>query len=135
MSQENVEIVRSVIASWERGNYSSTDWADPNIEFVIADGPAPGRWTGLRGMAEGWRDVLSAWDDFHGEAAEDYRELDGGRVLVLNRFGGRGKTSGLEVGEVGVRAATVLHLRNGRVTRLVLYWDRDRALAELGLSE
>ena len=65
MSQENVEIVRSVIAIWERGDYSSADWAHPDIEFVIADGPAPGHWTGVRGMAEGWRDVLSAWDGFH----------------------------------------------------------------------
>jgi ketosteroid isomerase-like protein len=41
MSQENVEIVRSVIASWERGDYSSTDWAHPDIEFVIADAQRP----------------------------------------------------------------------------------------------
>ena len=135
MSQENVEIVRSVIAIWERGEYSSADWAHPDIEFVIADGPAPGHWTGVRGMAEGWRDVLSAWDGFHGTSAEGYRELDGGRVLLFNQFAGRGRTSGLDIGEVGVRAATVLHLRDGKVTRLVLYWDRARALKDLGLSE
>lgn len=135
MSQANVEIVRSVIASWERGDYSSTDWAHPDIEFVIADGPAPGHWTGLPGMAEAWRDVLSAWDEFHGTSAEGYRELDGDRVLVFNQFAGRGRTSGLDIGEVGVRAATVLHLRDGKVTRLVLYWDRAHALKDLGLPE
>src|SRR3954447_21492237 len=133
MSQENVEIVRSVIASWERGDYSSADWAHPDIEFVIADGPAPGHWTGLPGMAEGWRDVLSAWDEFHGTSWEVHRELDGDRVLVFNQFAGRGRTSGLDIGEVGVRAGTVLHLRDGKVTRLVVYWDRARALKDLKL--
>jgi ketosteroid isomerase-like protein len=63
MASENVELVRSIYAAWERGDYSSTEWAHPEIDFVIADGPQPGHWTGVAGMAEGWRAFLSAWDD------------------------------------------------------------------------
>jgi ketosteroid isomerase-like protein len=64
MSQENVEIVRSLYEAWERGDFCSVEWAHPEIEFVSVDGPAPGSWTGRAGMAEGWRDFLSAWEEF-----------------------------------------------------------------------
>jgi ketosteroid isomerase-like protein len=134
MSQENVEIVRSILAAWERGDYSSADWAHPEVEAVIADGPAPVTSTGLAGMAEGWGEFLSAWKGFRHEA-DEYRDLDGERVLVLVRWGGRGKTSGLEVAHMATRAAVLFHVHGDKVTRVVAYLDRDRALADLGLTE
>ena len=75
MSQENLELVRSIYADWERGDYSSAEWAHPEIEYVIADGPTPGSWTGLAGLAEGFRSILDAWEGYGGEV-DDYRELD-----------------------------------------------------------
>jgi len=129
----NLDIVRSIYAAWERGDYGSADWADPEIDYVFADGPTPGTWTGLAGMAEVWRDWLSAWEDLNVEA-DEYRELDDERVLVLSRYSGRGKTSGLELGQMGAKGATLFHIRDGKVTRFVGYWDRDRAFADLGLA-
>jgi ketosteroid isomerase-like protein len=106
----------------------------PEIEFVRADAPEdPSPSTGLVEMAEGAREFLSAWEEYRAQA-DEYRELDDERVLVLVRQSGRGKTSGLEVGQLGVRGATLFHIRGGEVTRLVLYWDRERALADLGLA-
>jgi hypothetical protein len=64
MSQENVELVRSICTAWERGDYSPGEWEHPEIEFVIADGPTPGSWTGPAGIAEGWGDFLRAWREF-----------------------------------------------------------------------
>jgi ketosteroid isomerase-like protein len=133
MSRENLDLVRSIYAAWERGDYSSAAWAGPEIEYVIADGPSPGSWGGLTGMAEGVRDALSAWKDMRQEA-EEYRELDEGRVLVFTRWSGSGKTSGLELGEMRARGADVFHVRGGKVIRLVTYFGRERALADLGLA-
>jgi hypothetical protein len=63
--------------------------------------------------------------------ADEYRELDGGPVLVLMRRRGRGKMSGLEVGHEG---ATVFRIRDGKVGSLIIYWECVHALAELGLA-
>ena len=104
------------------------------LELVFADGPDPGTWRGLGGMAEWFRDVFRAWEDVRAEA-EKYRELDGQRVLVLDHRSGRGKTSGLELGQVRTEGATVWQLFDDRVTRLVLYWDRQRAFPDLRLKE
>jgi ketosteroid isomerase-like protein len=125
--------VRSIFAEWERGDFSSADWADSEIEYVFADGPSPGTWRGLEGMAEVWRDWLGAWEDV-GIEGEEYFELDDERVLVLSRYSGRGKTSGLELGQMGARAATLFQIRSGKVIRFVGYWDRERAFADLGLA-
>jgi ketosteroid isomerase-like protein len=133
MAWANVELVRSLSAAWERGDHSAAEWAHPEIECVFADGPTPGSWKGLAGMAAAWRGFLSTCEEFHGEVKE-YRELDSERVLVLNHFAGRGKTSGLEPGQMRSKAAALFHLRSGKVTRVALYWDRDRALSDLGLA-
>ena len=94
MSEENVEIVRSILAAWERGDFRSAEWAHAEISFVVADGPTPGSWTGVAAMAEAWREALSAFEELRTEAY-DYRALDDERVLVLMHLIGRGKTSGL----------------------------------------
>ena len=127
----NLELVRSIYADWERGDFSRNEWADPEIEFTMVGGPDPGSWTGVAGMAERWREWVNAWRDFQG-APEDYRVLDSERVLVLVRNRGRGRTSGLELVQQSV--ANLFQLRGGKVIKLIIYFDRDRALAELGLK-
>ena len=133
MASANLELVRSIYTAWERGDYRSADWADPDIEYVQLDGPAPGSWVGLAGMAEAWRGILSSWEDLRVEA-EEYRELDGERVLVLLHFSARGKASGLDADQIRTKGATLFHVRGGKVTRLSVYMDSELALAELGIA-
>jgi ketosteroid isomerase-like protein len=133
MSAANLDLVRSIFTALERDDYSSAEWTESEVEYVIADGPSPGRWKGRVGMAEGIRDWLGAWEDFRVKA-EEYRELDDERVLVLVVFSGRGKTSGLEIDETRSKGASLFSIRDGKVTKSVQYWDRESAFADLGLA-
>jgi hypothetical protein len=40
----------------------------------------------------------------------------------------------LELDHIGTNAAALFHIRGGSVTRLVIYTDRDRALADPSLA-
>ena len=128
MSPANLNLVRSIFAAWERGDFSSAERADHEIEYVTVGGPEPG--TSTAEDAEDLRDFLSVWDDYRTEA-DEYRQLDNERILVMARSSGRGRTSGLEISQP---RANLFYLHGGKVTRAVFYWDRDHALAELGLA-
>jgi ketosteroid isomerase-like protein len=129
----NLDLVRSIYADWERGDLSRADWAHPEFEYAVVGGPESGSRIGLAGMAEAMRGVMSAWEDCRIEAAE-CRELDDERVLVFTRASGRGKTSGMDLGQMRAEWIDVLRVRDGKVTTLISYFDRDRALADLGLE-
>jgi hypothetical protein len=133
---EKLDLVRSLHSDhWERGEFfEHAEWAHPEIECVMVDGPTPGSGTGLAGMARVWRDVIGAYDQFC-ITAQEYREVDARRVLVLVQFSGRGRASGLELGDVSSKNASVLDIEGGLVRRLTLYWDRERAFADLGIKE
>jgi ketosteroid isomerase-like protein len=134
MSKENVELVRSIYAGWERGDFSSAEWAHPEIEYVFFDGPDPGRFTGRAEMANHFRNWLSTWKGFRLEA-EGYRALDSEQVLVFDSPTGHGKTSGLDLKQIQAEGAWLFHVRDGRVTRMVRYMSRADALEAVGLSE
>jgi ketosteroid isomerase-like protein len=128
----NLDLVRSIFAPWERGDFSAAGWMHPEIELVFADGPTPGSWTGPAGIGEGLRESLTAFRDFRIEA-DEYRELDDERVLVYVHWGGRGRASGVELDQMSTRGAHLFQVRGREVTRLVVYYDRERAFADLDL--
>jgi ketosteroid isomerase-like protein len=129
---ENLELVRSIFAEWERGDYSNVEWADPEIEFILSGELDPSRTTGVPAMGQAWGRWLREFEDFR-TTAEEIRELDENRVLVLTNNSGRGKRSGIQLGGTSTPGANVFHIHEGKVTKLVLYPNRDRGLADLGL--
>jgi ketosteroid isomerase-like protein len=129
----NREIVESIYAAWEKGDWSSSEWADPDIRFEMVGGLTEGSWRGRAEMSEAWAALLRAWEDLSA-VPDEIRALDDERILVLLRNHGRGKVSGIEVTDISAKSANLFTIRDGKVTELVLYWDRDRAFADLGLE-
>jgi ketosteroid isomerase-like protein len=76
------------------------------------------------------RSWLSEWDRWRVDA-DDYLEI-GDHVIVLTTYHGRGKGSGVEVHSQG---AHVFELRDGRVVRLEIFTDREKAIESVRAAE
>ena len=148
MSQENVELVRSVHPP------SGTDLLSLFGEEIEASSPlrtvsalltadfeavggdvggggitAGGR--GIEGLYAGWRDWLRPWETYWSEV-EDFVDAGEDRVVVLTRDHGRVRGSDAEVENVG---ASVWTLREDKVARIEFFLNRDEALKAVGLEE
>ena len=128
-----VALVRSIYAALERGDFALAEWAHPQIEYVVADGPEPGSWVGKAEMAQAARAAVD--QDEHALIIE-LAILVGHNAVTLPDAQplARGKTSRLELAQIGSKGAQLFHVLGGKVTRYVTWHDRDRALADLGLT-
>ena len=130
MSQENVEVIRSLHETWLRGELG-LDQLDPDISMAESD-VLPGA-VSARGFDAVKRYIESFtkhWEDIRFEP-EEFIDA-GGPVVVVARLVGTGKRSGVEVGRTWAYVWTV---RNGKALSMVGYADRAEALRAVGLEE
>jgi len=133
MSQENVELVRKVYAMIDRGEAEAWDLLPP--DFVIDLSRRLMDPMVLRGpdeMGAFYREMDASWAD--GASLQVDELIDAGdQVLVLIRFGGRGRKSGAEV------EALVWNLwtfRDGKPVSWTYFGDdRAGAFEAVGLRE
>jgi ketosteroid isomerase-like protein len=129
MSKANVEAVKEIFRAWERGDFSSADWAHPEIEFSIP-GPDPHVHRGVEAAGRAWAEFLDAFDELS-IAGEEY--YDGGDVVVVRQlFRGKGKGSGIPINEIP--AGAVFTLRDGKVIRFEGHTTIEAALASAGIE-
>jgi len=135
MSQANVEIVKRVMDAHDRRDLDDFDeMTTPDFEWFPAMAVSLGTdvYRGRKGIKDYFRDSSEAWDDLRDvRSASEFRDL-GDSVLVLSRFAGRGRGSGVEVdAPLGI----VFDLRGGKVSRIRAYLDHGDALRAAGLCE
>jgi ketosteroid isomerase-like protein len=136
VSAEDVAFLRQLYDRWEQGDFSTVDAFAADVEFarigqaIVPGQGGPGSWQGREEM---WRAILEwlrNWDDFH-VRADEFIELEDGRVLVLSHQRALGKVSGIPVekdlGEVFV-------LRDGKIVSWEAYWEREDAMQAVGIA-
>jgi ketosteroid isomerase-like protein len=130
MSQENVELVRSLYEGWLRGDLG-LDKLDPEISMVeSAAVPGAANVTGVDGVERYIASFAKYWDEIRFEPQE---YIDAGNlVVVVARLIGRGRSSGVAVNRVWSYVWTI---RDGKALRMEVYSEKREALAAAGLAE
>jgi ketosteroid isomerase-like protein len=138
MSQENVEIVRTLLDGFaHRQHERAFEFYDPDIEWDasrfrkmlpdIAD-----VYHGHDGVRAYWRNWLSAWSDLDFEIQDVLAAGDEVVALIRNqRQWGRHSGIATELPPYGL----VFTIRGGKVVRWRAYPDQESALEAAGLSE
>jgi ketosteroid isomerase-like protein len=131
MSQENVEVVQALVAASQRGDWEAAlDFYDPAVKVDQTRMPGGGLHFGRNGVREFFGDWFGTWDRL---TITPERFIDAGeRVVLILRISGVGKLSGIET---SARAADVMTIRDGKVTRHVGYPDPSEALEAVGLRD
>lgn len=132
MTQENAEIVRAMLDTWNtRGIFETIDAFDPDVELVDLQavmgmqdrGRGPEE---LHDMAEQWTEIFEDW----GLEVHDVVDLGGDFVLAEVRFEGIGRDSGAPVSN---RQFEVYRLVGGKIVEIrVGFHDRDQAVGWMG---
>jgi ketosteroid isomerase-like protein len=132
ISEQNVEIVRSLYADPRGLTAAASDKVAPDAEFdftaVYPDRPIVRGVEELRRFRDG-----GPWSGspIHFEP-ERFLDADDERVLVFVRVSATGQESGAQV---EIRAAHECTIRHGLLVRFKAYGNRDQALEAVGLRE
>ncbi len=127
-----MKALRRVYAEWARGDFRPvSDVYGADLEWGWSD-----EFPGIAGVkrepvdtSERLLEWLGPWEKWRIEPEEFIPA--GEFVVVMCRYTGRGKGSGVDVDSPGAHLWT---MRDGRGVRLEIFSSRDRALASAGLA-
>lgn len=128
----NAELVRALFGDFGRRDFEAAlakldpevDWGEP------PDMPeSVGAYRGREGVIAEFGRFMSAWAELEVDL-EEVHEV-GDRVVVLTRWRGRSKGTGIEVDQ---RVAQVYELRGGKVVRVRQFRELPEALAAAGAT-
>jgi ketosteroid isomerase-like protein len=132
MSEKNLEIVRRAIKAFNGEDLDQAlEWADPEIEWVVArEHPDAATHRGRDAVAAYLREWQDTLEDLRLEMARVVEVGD--TVVTVGKMCGVGAGSGAAV-EIPI--AFVSYVREGRTVRVEEYLNQAHALRAVGLSQ
>jgi ketosteroid isomerase-like protein len=137
MSQENVEIVRTLLEGFARRDHERAfELYGPNIEWDASkigkiNSDIAGVYHGHEGVRAYWRGWLSAWRDLDFEV-QDVLDVRDEVVALIHNQRQWGRHSGIETDMPPY--ALVFTINNGKVVRWRSFPDQRSALKAVGLE-
>jgi ketosteroid isomerase-like protein len=131
MSQENVEIMRTVFEAWNTGNMDALRelYDDHVIVRAPEAWPEPGPFVGINAVMQQWEQQRDTFDADALEPISDFTDM-GDRVAVRQTWHGAGQGP-----EADMEMTHVITVREGKIVYQEFFWDHAEALETLGLSE
>jgi ketosteroid isomerase-like protein len=131
MSQENVEMIRSVYEPLNRGDWEAVFRdAHPDIEITTQRGPTAGTYRGQEALRKQVQDLLGPFDTWTMEPEEFFDA--GNQVVVFVKV--RSRPSGGSV-DMEVRNGHLWTIRDGMIRTVKTFPVREEALKAAGLRE
>jgi ketosteroid isomerase-like protein len=133
VSQENVELVRRIIARFDETLQPVTDLTSPDFIWHAGSWTAwtgPSEYHGTDGFAQFFAEWIAAYDDWK----QNVKEIidAGSQVVVIARQRGRLHDSD---SWVDLEAGFVYTIEDGLLARVDVYGNRDDALKAVGLEK
>ena len=131
MSQGSVELVRTVLGQWARGDFrSGSDLFAADFEWKQRpDAVEPGSHRG-GSIGAALRELFGVWENYRIEA-DEYIDA-GDRTVVVGRARGTARGSGMELDQSLFFLWTA---RDGKLASVELFRDRADALEAVGLRD
>ena len=131
MSEENVEVVRTVIEAWNAGDMAAVaEHVHPDVVgWAPENWPESGPFVGLEAVMRQFQQMRDTWDVDTLKPIGDFVDAgDRVAVRVIWHAAGRGPETNLEMTDVFM-------VRTGKIFGIEACWDHAEALEHMGLSE
>jgi uncharacterized protein len=131
MSQENVEIVRSIYDAVNRRDWDAA-FRDqrPDVEMTTPPGPNAGTYRGREEIQGFWEEVLTPFEAWTADPEEFFESGDQIAVVVGLRMRPKGSSA-----EIENRTGHLWTIQDGTVVSMRFFPQPEKALEAAGLRE